>query len=229
MNKFIFGTVSFICAIFLGFIFFASTYEYQQKRSTASIKNNNDLSCLSGQELSEAIANRIVTGLKGIRKDGYMGIYIGHYTYSPSGEVNKEACADYKDRKISSAFTLSTKKMACEVYSKIHLKFIADGESASGDKRQLSIETPCSVSNDMSKTEIAWIPWKQLSLETPFEGVTEYKVPSKVTVKTQNITDKWPDKWILDKIQMEGDAGMITVDSSQIEKVAGRPIIFEYN
>ncbi len=229
MNKYIVGAVSFVGAIILGFVFFASTFEYQQKRSTASVKGDYDLSCLSGEELNKAIVNRIVLGLKGVRKDGYMGINIGHYTYSESKIENKEACANYKDRKISSTFSANPKKMACETYPKIVLSFVADGEADSGNKRQMDVITPCSVSADLSRTETAWIPWKQLALETPFEGLSEYNVPSKVSVKTQNITDKWPEKWVLDKIQMEGEAGTISVDASQIREVAGRPIIFEFN
>lgn len=228
MRNFI-GIFAFIGAIFLGFVVFVSTFEYEQKRSTASLKNNYDLTCYSGAELSKAIVNRIVTGIRGIRKDGYLGIIIGHYTYSDSQDAKKASCAPLKDRTISSSFSLATKKMACEIYPKIYLRFIADEESANGDKRQMEIETPCTVSTDLGKTEVAWIPWKQLALETPFEGVSEYSKPSKVTIKTKNITSKWPEKWILDKIQMEGEAGMVSIEESQIREVAGRPIIFEFN
>lgn len=220
---------TFICSVVLGFAFFVSTFEYQQKRSTASLKNNYDLTCLSGEELKKAIVNRIVSGIKSTRKDGMLGISVGHFTYSESDADKKTACADNKDRSISSTFAMIQKKMACEIYPKIRLKFIADGESSSGNKRQLDIETPCSVSTDLSHTEVTWIPWKQLSLESPFEGVAEYSKPSKVTIKTTHISDKWPDKWILDSIQMEGDTGLVTVDANQIFDVAGRKVIYEFN
>lgn len=223
------GIFAFVGAIGLGFALFVSTFEYQQKRTTASLKNNYDLTCLSGDDLSKAIANRIVLGLKGVRKDGFLGITIGHYTYSDSETDKKEACVQAKDRSISSTFTLLSKKMACEIYPKISLKFLADGESANGNKREMDIETPCAVSTDLGQTETAWVPWKQLALETPFEGVSEYSKPSKVTIKTHNISDKWPDKWILDKIEMEGDNGIVRVDAAQIREVAGHPIIFEFN
>ena len=228
MKKFS-GIFAFVGAMIVGFTFFVSTFQYQQKRSTASFEATYDLTCLSGDDLKKAIANRIVLGIKGVRRDGFLGISIGHYTYSDSETDKKTACSENKERSISSTFALASKKMACEIYPKISLKFIADGESASGNKRELDIETPCSVSADLSRTETAWVPWKQLALETPFEGVSEYSKPSKVTVKTYNIVDKWPDKWILDRIEMEGSAGTITVDSAQIKEVAGRPIIFEFN
>jgi hypothetical protein len=220
------GGFAFVLAFILGFGYFVSTFRYQQKRSTASFKNNYDLSCLSGEDLKKAIANRIVTGFKGVRKDGYMGLSVGHFTYSDSEEDKKIMCAD---RTISSTFTLITKKMACEMYPKVRLEFLADGESSNGEKREMDVETPCSVSTDLSRTEVSWVPWKQLALETPFEGVSEYSKPSKVTVKTRNISDKWPTKWLLNKIQLEGDDGQVTVDSTQIREVAGKPIIIEFN
>ena len=223
------GIFAFIGAMIMGFAFFVSTFEYQQKRSTASLKSNYDLTCLSGDELKKAIANRIVMGIKATRRDGFLGINVGHYTYSDSEADKKTACVEAKDRSISSTFTLLSKKMACEIYPKIHLKFLADGESSSGSKREMDVETPCTVSADLGRTETAWVPWKQLALETPFEGVSEYSKPSKVTIKTHNITDKWPDKWVLDQVEMEGDTGIISVDSAQIRDVAGRPIIFEFN
>ncbi len=223
------GVAAFVCSIVLGFFFFTSTFEFQQKRSTASLKNQYDLTCLSGEELSKAIINRIVLGLKGVRKEGNLGIHIGHYTFSDSEADKKAACLDSKERSISSAFTVRSKKMACEIYPRIHYVFVADGESESGSKRQLDVEAPCTVSSDLGRTDITWIPWKQLSLETPFDGVSEYNKPSRVTLKTQNISDKWPDKWILDRIQLEGESGMISVDAPQIREVAGRPIIFEFN
>ncbi len=149
MKKYIVGAVSFVGAIVLGLAFFVSTFEYQQKRSMASVRNSYDLSCLSGEELNKAIVNRIVLGLKGVRKDGYMGINIGHYTYSESLAENKEACADRNNRKISSTFSTHPKKMACETYPKIILTFVADGEADSGNKRQMDVITPCSVSADL--------------------------------------------------------------------------------
>ncbi len=228
--KYRFAAIStFICSIILGFVFFVNTFEYQQKRSTASLKSNYDLTCLSGEELKKAMANRIVSGIKSARKDGLLGISVGHFTYSESDADKKTACSENKDRSISSTFTMIQKKMACEIYPKIHLKFIADGESSSGSKRQLEVETPCAVSTDLSRTEVTWIPWKQLALESPFEGVSEYTKPSKVTIKTTHISDKWPDKWILDSIQMEGDSGIVSVDSNQIQEIAGRKVIYEFN
>lgn len=227
MKRFV-GSLAFVGAIFLGFAVFINTFEYKQKRSTASLKNNYDLTCLSGEQLSKAIVSRIVLGIKGVRKDGYLGISIGHFVYSESKDA-QAACAQGQNRAISSSFSLVSKKMACEVYPKINLRFTADGESASGDKREMEVEAPCTVAADISQTETAWVPWKQLSLETPFEGISEYSKPSKVTIKTHNVTDKWPEKWILNRIQMEGEGGLITIDSDQIKTVAGHPIIFEFN
>ncbi len=229
MKSYIASVAVFISAIILGVVFFVGTFEHQQKRSTASLKNHYDLTCLSGEQLSAAIVNRVVAGFKSVRKEGYLGIHVGHFTYSDSESDKQESCSQNKDRNISSAFSLASKKMACEIYPKINLIFLADGESVGGNKRQMDIEAPCAVSSDLNHTEVTWVPWKQLAMETPFEGVSEYSKPSKVTVKTFNITDKWPDKWILEKIEMEGDAGKISIDAAQIKKVAGRAFVFEFN
>jgi hypothetical protein len=227
MKKFA-GISAFIGAMVLGFVFFASSFEYVQKRSTASVKSNYDFTCLTGIDLSNAILNRIVTGIATVRKDGLLGIKIGHFTYSDSEEDRKSFCGNTKDRKISN-YLVPNRKMACELYPKMSLHFVADGESSSGDKRSLDIETPCKVSTDLSQTETVWIPWKKLAQESPFEGVTEYSKPTKVTIKTHNINFTWPEKWILEAIELEGEKDTLKVDASQIKEIAGRPLIFDFN
>ena len=228
MKKF-YGFLTFIGAFIIGICFFLKSFNYEQKRSTASLSNKYDLTCLSGEEFKSAAINRVVMGLKAVRKNGFLGINIGNFTYIDSEAEKERLCAKENIRAISSTFGMIPKKTACQQYPKIQLTFSAEGEATNGEKRQLQVETPCEVSSDMSRTETAWIPWQQLSQETPFEGESQYNKPSKVGLKTMNISDQWPKAWVLEKIEMLGDAGSLTINATDIRNVVGKNFVFEFN
>lgn len=227
--KYLFGACVFVLSLVFGYGFFVQFFDYEnQKRSTASLKNNYDLTCLTGEELTKAIKHRIINGFKTTRKDGYLGLNLGHFTFADPSADRSKICGKQKDRDISSALQVVSKKIACKEYPKLSLYFSADQESTSGAKRQLLVEANCEVSSDLSQTEVVWIPWEQIAQETPFEGDTQYNKPSKVLVKTTDISDSWPGKWYLNKIQLTGEAGQIEVNETEIREIAGRPMAFEF-
>ncbi len=227
MNK-ILGAGALVASFAFVLVIFMSHFSFEQERSIASIHNSYDLTCLTGDKLNQAIVRQIVKGFRGVRENGYMGLTIGHYIYSDSQPEQNTACANSQERGVSSAFSLQSKRMACDQFPVIHFRFIADGESVNGSKRQMDIEAPCRVSDDMGRTAVVWIPWQQLADETPFEGVSEYKQPTPVTVKTQNITDEWPSKWALDEIRLIGKDGSVKVSSDEIKEIAGRAIVLDF-
>lgn len=226
--KYLCGAGVFIFSLAVGYGVFLQFFDHEnQKRMMASLKTDYDLSCLNGAEFEKAVKSRIVNGFKSTRKDGNLGLYVGHFIYADSGTDTSEICKS-RDRGISSALQVVAKKLACKEYPRLSLYFAADQEATSGSKRELLVETDCSVSSDLSRTDTVWIPWDQLAQETPFEGDTQYNTPSKVAIKTSHIADQWPEKWVLEGIQLSGSSGQIKVNADEIRAIAGRPLVFEF-
>jgi hypothetical protein len=219
----------YILAFFFSFTMLILRFDFENKRHIASEIDRIDLTCLKGTELEMAIYDRVISGFKGQRQNGLMGIRLGHFIYSEEKIENNESCLKSQARKISSTQYLESSTFACEKYPKIIIKFLADGEAANGEKRLLEIESPCEVSEDIGQTETFWVPWGKLSKGSPFDGTAEYTQPSKVKIRTQNIANKWPSKWFLDQIDLIGNNEAISIKSTQIKELAGRPIIFDFN
>lgn len=227
--KYVFGVALFIFSLSAGYGVFVQMFDHElQHRTMASLKSNYDLSCLSGDEFIKAVKNRIVGGFKTARKDGFLGLYLGHFTFTDSSAEKMAGCGAKKDRTISSSLQAVSKKLACNEYPKMSFYFAADQEATSGSKRQLLVEADCKVSADLSHTEVVWVPWDQLAHETPFEGDSQYNTPSKVSIKTKHIVDQWPNKWVLEKIELKGESGMIDISADEIRTIAGRPMVFEF-
>lgn len=227
--KYLFGICLFFVSLLSGYGLFVSVFDHEkQKRSMASIKNNYDLTCFSGDDYRQAVKERIVGGLKITRKDGMLGLHLGHFTFADSQVDRSDICGDRKERSISSSLQVVSKKLGCKEYPQVSLLFSGDSEATSGSKRQLLVETSCEVSTDLSHTEVIWIPWDQLAHEAPFEGDAQYSQPTKLSIKTMHILDQWPAKWNLEKIELKGESDTININQDDIRKIAGRPLVFEF-
>ncbi len=200
----------------------------KQKRSMASVQSQYDLTCVPRGEFQDAVKRRIVGGLKSMRKDGMLGLHLGHFTFVDSAVSKEEICHNRRERAISSTDPNHLKKLACKEYPNLSLQFSGDAEATSGAKRQLHVEALCEVASDLAHTEVIWIPWDQLAQETPFEGDIQYTTPTKISIKTMHILDKWPAKWNLEKIELKGASGSISINVDEIRTIAGRPLVFEF-
>ncbi|MFN9069250.1 MAG: hypothetical protein ACK5V3_18655, partial [Bdellovibrionales bacterium] len=118
----------------LGFSFFSSQFEMaEQKRSLASVKNQFDLSCLKSDELNSAAKKRIINGLKSMRKDGHLGLEIGHFVYSTESQKSFGDCHIKKSRDVSSWNPNSeNRKLACREYPQVKLTFTSDESAQNG-------------------------------------------------------------------------------------------------
>lgn len=215
----------------VGYLFFTSQFQSQeQKRNLASIKTQYDLTCLGGEKFESAYKSRLINGFKSFRKNGNLGIEIGHFIFSPGVTVDTPECKKKRERNISSVFSAKnpTQKMLCADYPNISMNFLAEEEAESGEKRKFQIQADCQVASDLSKTETIWIPWEKLAQESPFEGEAQFNQPSKVLVKTVHVSDQWPKKWSLDSIELSGENGSLKVSSEEIRSIAGRPLVFDF-
>jgi hypothetical protein len=228
--KIIFSVFIALFGGLLGFNFFSNQYETtEQKRNLASVKTQFDLSCLKNEELNAAVKKRILNGLKTTRRDGHLGLEIGHFVYSPNGNKGLSDCNIKSAREISSWSSADeNRKLACREYPIVKLSFTSDESAENGEKKKFEVEAECQVSNDISKTEMIWIPWEKLASEKPFEGEAQFSTPSKVLVRAQNLTENWPKKWILSAIYLKGQSGEILVDQQDIKNLAGRPVVFDF-
>lgn len=226
-----FSAVLPLSGVILGFSFFSFHFETQmQKRGLASVQNNYDLSCLQGKDFEKAYKKKIVSGIKSFRKEGLLGLEIGHFIFSTEVKKNSLDCISRKDRSISSAALndSSSLKLACRDYPMITFSFSAEDQATNGEKRQFEVQAECQVKTDLSKTETIWIPWQKISQETPFDGEAQFTQPSKLSVKTTNVSQQWPKKWALDSIELKGKKGSLKVDREEIRSVAGRPLVFDF-
>lgn len=219
-----------IIGLFIGYGLFMSQHNSdEQKRDLASVKMQFDLSCLKDSDLDSAIKKRILSGLKTARKDGLLGFELGHYIYSPKGQDKSIDCVNKVSRDVSSYTTdQKTRRLACADYPKMKIAFTAEDSSENGEKRRFEVETECKISEDISKTEMIWIPWEKIAKEMPFEGEAQFNTPTKVAIRTVHVTQTWPKQWNLESIQLIGDSGTVTVDQQDIRTIAGHPVVFDF-
>ncbi len=187
-----------------------------------------DLSCVNSRDRSQAIMSRLIRGLKIERRENFLGLQLGHFITFENESDRDQFCRDGEDRTISHAQVSPQKKMACELFPKIQIQFEADGESANGEKRSLEIEASCQITTNLNVTDTIWIPWGQLASETPFEGESKYSKPTPLSLKVRNVTEAWPQKWILSRISLLGPRERLDLEQSKIEGIAKRPFVFEF-
>ncbi|MFV8247728.1 hypothetical protein [Bdellovibrio bacteriovorus] len=210
MRKF-YGVVGLFTVCFVaGFAFLKSnTDEYQINRDPAAVRNNFDFSHLRGEQLQEAVRQRLLAGLE-IRKNTQgAGIGLGHFVFIDES---------------------GSKKLACQEFQKVFLSFEAEGVSIGGDKPQMEVEGRCDVSSDMSRINALYVPIQKILGEHPGDGEFQFNEGPKVTVRFTNLPEEWPRTWLLKSVKLvnESASEALVVESDEVAKTLGHPVVFSW-
>lgn len=178
-------------------------------RTPAAIRKDMDLSELDGAALVSASQKRLLSAARVILQDSEIGIELGHF-------VTRDLAGN--------------KELACDFYSKVILRFEADGiaEFDSSDnfdgerfhKPRMEIEGPCRTADDITRIEPIWIPVDKILDERP--GDIELSYGGDVHFKFDSMTSEWPRRWILTSIRLfnESEPGRdINISSTEIREI----------
>ncbi|MCB0341174.1 MAG: hypothetical protein H6626_12540 [Pseudobdellovibrionaceae bacterium] len=166
-------------------------------RQPAAINKIFDYSHLEGTALKLAAQERLVESAKVEVSDRQVGIALGHFvTKSDQG------------RKI----------LACQRYSKLELEFIAPGIAVNGLPPKMIVESPCHENDqDINRMATIWLPLGELYASAPSDNFEQqYFNNLPVTLRMENLGGQWPDKWVLNSVQLKGEMDDLTISKDDI-------------
>lgn len=210
MRKF-YGVLGLFAVCFVGgyFAMYTTTDVYTINRDPAAVRNSFDFSHLQGNSLEDAVKQRLIAGFEVQRAEEGTGIGLGHFAFSND----------------------SGKKLACQEYDTVTLRFEADGIVVSGDSTVMEIEGRCEFSSDLAKINPLVVPFQKILGEHPGDGEFKFNTERPVVVRFTNLSDAWPTKWILKSVKLSNPSTSqkgLTVDSSEISKYLGHPVVLTF-
>lgn len=182
---------------------------YKAHRDPAAIKNNFDFSHLKGEQLHEAVRQRLLSGLELRKNPEGAGIGLGHFVFvNANGE----------------------KKLACQEFGKVSLSFEAEGVSVAGDKPIMEVEGRCEFSPDMTRINPLFLPVAKILGEHPGDGEFQFKEGSGVTVRFTNLPEVWPRLWLLKSVKLlnERQSEALVIESDEVARVLGHPVVLSW-
>lgn len=205
---------SIFALLFVGFvagysIIYSTRNDYQTNRDPAAIKNAFDISHLRGEQLSEAVKHRLLSGLELRKTATGAGIGLGHFVFvNATGE----------------------KKLACQEFGKVSLVFEAEGVSVAGDKPTMEVEGRCEFSPDLTKINPLFLPVAKIVGERPGDGEFQFNEGSAVTVRFSNVPEEWPRMWLLKSVKLMNDRqpGALVIESDEVARVLGHPVVLNF-
>jgi len=174
-------------------------------RRPASIPKVFDFSELQGTALEDAARKHLISDAKSIREKDRAGFYLGHFvTRNLDGKS----------------------ALACDIYNRVSMTFLAEGMAMSGDRPSLTIDASCEVGDNVNQMEPIWIPIAEIMAQKPGNMELQLNSPKPITLKFQNIESTWPTYWILSelKIYNRTDGRSISVDNTTIYKLSSAPL-----
>lgn len=209
MRKF-YGVLGLFAVCFIGgyFAMFYTTDVNSVNRDPAAVRNNFDFSHLQGASLQEAVKQRLIAGFEVQKAEEGTGISLGHFAFT-----NDDG-----------------KKLGCQEYETVTLRFEAEGVVVSGDSTVMEIEGRCEFSSDLAKINPLVVPFQKIMGEHPGDGEFKFNTSRPVVVRFTNLSDAWPTKWILKSVKLSGPQNNqgLTVDSSEISKYLGHPVVLTF-
>lgn len=207
-NIFAVGALFSVC-FFAGYTLLRfTTEEYSINRDPAAVRNNFDLSNLSGSRLQESVKQRLISGLEFRKSEGGAGLALGHFIFvDNSGE----------------------KKLGCNEFGRVFFSFEADGVSVSGEPPLMEVEGVCNFSPDMSKIDPIFLPIAKILKEHPGDGEFQFN-ESKTTVRFTNLPEEWPKTWVLRSVRLINSKGSeaVVVDREEVDRLLGQPTVLTW-
>lgn len=208
MKKIYVPTSIFAVFFIVGFaMILKTTSKFSVERAPAAVRQVYDFSHLRGSALDSAIKERIVVGMELFKESDRIGISLGHFAFvNPAGD----------------------KTLGCNEYTKVRMKFEAEGTVVNGERPSMEVEGACQFSEDLSKVNALYVPMRQIMAERPADGEFQFRGASEVSIRFSNLSDEWPRKWSLTKIQFKGPKAEVSVDQTEIRRSLGQPLMISF-
>lgn len=178
-------------------------------RDPAAIRQVYDFSSLTGSDLTVAMKKRLLSGATVIRDHQSLGLELGHFAMAKiTGE----------------------KTLACQEFSKVILRFEAEGIATSGERPVMEVEGACEFSPDMTKINPIFIPVDKIMAEKPSDGELQYREGRPVTLRFKGITEEWPTRWLLSSVRLShsGDQKELLIEAEEVSQILGRPMMMSF-
>jgi hypothetical protein len=181
---------------------------FSGSRDPAAIRKSYDFSELDGLALSQATKQRLIAGARVLKEEAQIGIELGHFVVKGEG---------------------GEKTFACNKYSTVILQFEGDGMAVAGDKPSMEVEGACEISADINRISPLWIPVAKILGEPVAEGEFDFRDPNPIKVRFANVSDQWPNAWVLKSVQLKSDSGEgVSLEGSELRKMIEKPMILEF-
>lgn len=150
------------------------------QREIAAVRKMLDVSQYEGSLFSSLSSHKLITNAQIAKDENYFTVTLGHYVMKT------------KEGKLF---------LACQMYDKVHLKYVAEGIASNGELPKMEITGDCNLlSNDINHIAPIKIPAKQIMAQQPGDGEINFHDNLNVTVHFSNITDTWPKQWALKSV-----------------------------
>lgn len=184
------------------------TYVYTgdgDRRLPAAIGKGMDFSALHGDALFMASQKRVIEEMSLMYDGDKVGVELGHFlTRDSTGQ----------------------KQFACMKYSKVVLRFLAEGTAENGESPVMEVEANCVMGASAGKIAPIWIPTNQLKNEKPAN--MEYKLndPQEVDFRFDHIGSQWPKKWSLNSVSLlsEKTGEFLSINHQDIKGMLPKPV-----
>ncbi|MBX7231292.1 MAG: hypothetical protein K1X29_04305 [Bdellovibrionales bacterium] len=180
-------------------------------RSPAAIKKTYDVSQLEGIALSKKIQERVIGEAVIVQHSENIGIQLGQFVIEGN-----------ENRKI----------LACSVYNKVQLKFMAQGEASAGGSPMMTVESDCRISEEnILMIQPIWVPTKIILFSPTSTKHFSFEGSEPISIEFQDINEQWPRKWILQSLKMynsENKEQQISISRQEILQVAPHSLVMEW-
>lgn len=182
------GITVFILAFVSGWLLSLRTWDglvyfvFEGDRQPAAVARSFDLSHLQGEALRDAAHRRLLSEANAFKGEKGIGVRLGHFiARGPDG----------------------TKKLACQIYEKVEMTFVADGVAESGEAPLMIVEGPCAVDKkDINHISAIWVPIERVLNEKPGDMELSFYDENDVTLKFDHIGLQWPKNWSLQSVRL---------------------------
>ncbi len=178
-------------------------------RDPAAIKKIYDFSSLKGQPLESALKHRLLNEVRVYQEVASVGLEFGHFVLQgPDG----------------------AKTFACQKYSKVLIKFEADGVAVGGEKPQMEVESDCLISADINFMNPIWIPVAKIRGEPVADGEFDFREQQKTKVRFSHVSDSWPKNWVLKSVTLldTETSQNLEVSTEDLKKQNAKPITVDF-
>jgi hypothetical protein len=184
---------------------------HTNEREPAAIPRIYDYSHLEGEALQRASKDRLIGAAKIIHVGDAEGLELGHFVTKNKDGQNVGAC---------------------EIYDKVEMTFFAGGMAVSGDSPTMTVSGPCVPADNINVISPLMIPYsKILNLPVKDQEINDSEESgSGVSVSFKNVSDSWPQLWILQTVKLTNSSEFpeVTADEKDIRRVLGKAPALEW-